>query len=139
NPTFQKEVFEETKGSGAKVIKLKGGAGFAVGVSIRDVIHAIAQDLRELLPVSSLQSGLYGLRDVCLSVPTLVGCGGVREQMELALSPRERNGLVQSSQVLRGILDQVEARIGATKSAVATPSASMSRTIPRSAWQGNKN
>src|SRR5437899_4077903 len=52
-PQVQKEVFEETKTSGARVIKMKGGAGFAVGLSIREVIHAIALDSRRVLPVST--------------------------------------------------------------------------------------
>src|SRR5205807_4988255 len=59
-------LFSRTKGSGAEVIKLKGGAGFAVGISIREVIHAIALDSKRILPVSSLVSGTYDLRDVCL-------------------------------------------------------------------------
>src|SRR5256885_6904057 len=41
-PAFQNAIFERTKGSGAEVIQKKGGAGWAVGVAIRDVIHAIA-------------------------------------------------------------------------------------------------
>src|SRR6266436_3676377 len=89
NPAVQKEVFEETKTAGAHVIKLKGGSGFAVGLSIREVVHALALDSRRVLPVSTLQMGLYGLRDVCLSVPTVVGCGGVRQQLELALTQKE--------------------------------------------------
>ena len=48
-----------------------------VGLSIREVVHALALDSRRVLPVSTLQQGLYGVRDVCLSVPTVVGCGGV--------------------------------------------------------------
>src|SRR5436190_21784305 len=56
-PAFQNAIFERTKGSGAEVIKKKGGAGWAVGVAIRDVIHAIALNKRCLLPVSSLQRG----------------------------------------------------------------------------------
>src|SRR5205814_3441736 len=102
----QKEVFEETKTAGATLIKLKGGSGFGVGLSIREVVHALALDSRRILPVSSLQMGAYGLRDVCLSVPTVVGCGGVRQQIELPLTPRERAGLQQSAKVLRDIIDQ---------------------------------
>src|SRR5947209_3649254 len=111
-PTVQKEVFEETKTAGAQIIKLKGGSGFAVGLSIREVVHALALDSRRILPVSTLQQGAYGLRDVCLSVPTVVGCGGVREQVELALSPKEKMGLQQSARVLRETMAQVEQRIG---------------------------
>ena len=45
------------------------------------------------------------MRDVCLSVPTVVGCGGVRQQIELPLTPKERLGLQQSARVLREIID----------------------------------
>ena len=60
---------------GAQLIKLKGGSGFAVGLSIREVVESLILDSRKVLPVSTLQQGLYGVRDVCLSVPTVVGCG----------------------------------------------------------------
>src|SRR5215471_18529009 len=49
-PGFQNAVFERTKGSGAEVIKKKGGAGWAVGIAIRDVIHAVLLNSRALLP-----------------------------------------------------------------------------------------
>jgi L-lactate dehydrogenase len=134
----QKEVFEDTKTAGAQVIKLKGGSGFAVGLSIREVVHAIALDSRRVLPVSSLMLGAYGLRDVCLSVPTVIGCGGVRQHIELPLAQKERLGLQQSARVLREIIGQVEARIGAdaiaTNAQPATPATTSRRAIPRSAW-----
>jgi L-lactate dehydrogenase len=140
SPVVQKEVFEETKTAGARLIKLKGGSGFGVGLSIREVVHALALDSRRVLPVSTLQQGLYGVRDVCLSVPTVVGCGGARQQVELALTPKERLALQQSARVLRETIDQVEARVGkqraagtATKPPAASPA--NGRVIPRAAWQ----
>ena len=62
-----KRCLEETKTAGAQVIKLKGGSGFAVGLSIREVVHALALDQRRILPVSTLQQGAYGLKR-CLPV-----------------------------------------------------------------------
>src|SRR6266851_4513484 len=53
----QRETFEETKTAGATVIKLKGGSGFAVGLSIREVVESLALDRRRVLPVSTLQQG----------------------------------------------------------------------------------
>src|SRR5437660_2430043 len=117
NEQVRREVFEETKTAGAQLIKLKGGSGFAVGLSIREVVEALVLDRRCVLPVSTLQQGLYGLRDVCLSVPTVVGCGGARQQIELALTPKERMGLQNSAKVLRETIDQVEARVGAVRAA----------------------
>jgi len=129
----QREIFEKTKGAGAQVIKLKTGAGFAVGLAIREVVDAIVLNRQRVLPVSSLQQGMYGLRDVCLSVPTVVGCGGVRQQVELELTPKERMALQKSGQVLRETIDQVEARIGKVDGKAVTP-IKQERTIPRSAW-----
>ncbi|HXG10816.1 MAG TPA: lactate/malate dehydrogenase family protein [Gemmataceae bacterium] len=140
-PNLQREVFEETRTAGATMIKLKGGSGFAVGLSIREVVHALILDSRKVLPVSTLQQGLYGIRDVCLSVPTVIGCGGVRQQIELPLTAKERLGLQQSARVLREIIDQVEARIGTTDRGASAPSGTKpaaawgGRIIPRAAWQ----
>lgn len=106
-PSLIAEVEKKTRGSGAEVIKKKGGAGFAVGVSIADVIHSIALDQKRILPVSSLQTGAYGLRDVCISVPTVVGRTGVIGHVEIDLWPKEKMGLQNSGNVLRGTIDTV--------------------------------
>ncbi|HEV3116333.1 MAG TPA: lactate/malate dehydrogenase family protein [Gemmataceae bacterium] len=137
SPAVQREVFDETKTAGAQLIKLKGGSGFGVGLSIREVIHALALDSRRVLPVSTSQNGLYGIRNVCLSVPTVLGCGGVRQQIELPLTQKERLGLQQSARVLRETIDQVEARFGidrpgGVKTASPKPAGA---AVPRAAWQ----
>jgi L-lactate dehydrogenase len=120
SPALGESLFARTKGSGAEVIKLKGGAGFAVGLSIRDVIHAIALDQKRILPVSSLVGGAYGIRDVCLSVPTVVGRKGAEAQLEIELFPRETALLQRSGQVLRETIDQVlKKNPGAVQPAVA--------------------
>ncbi|MEX2141232.1 MAG: lactate/malate dehydrogenase family protein [Pirellulales bacterium] len=107
------EVFNRTKTSGAEVIKKKGGAGFAVGLAIKEVIEAVALDRRCLLPVSSVQSGCYGLRNVAISVPTIVGRAGVVATREIDLWPKEVQALKQSANVLRQTIDTVFSRIGA--------------------------
>lgn len=112
SPKIAEELFTRTKGSGAEVIKKKGGAGFAVGIAIRDVIHSIALNQRRLLPVSSVQSGCYDVRDVALSVPTVVGRSGVVDRLAIDLWPKELQGLKKSGQVLRQTLETVLGRIG---------------------------
>jgi L-lactate dehydrogenase len=106
------DVFQRAKTSGAEMIKKKTGAGFAVGVSIAEVIHAIALDSRRVLPVSTVQTGCYGLRDVALSVPTVVGRGGAEQTLEIELWPKELQALKRSGAVLQETLGQVLA--GAT-------------------------
>lgn len=106
-PSFQNDLFTRTRGSGAEVIKLKGGAGFAVGISIREVVQAVALDRGSVLPVSTLQHGKYGMHDVAISVPTVVGRAGAQEQLEIELWPKEKSALQKSAQVLRQTLNQV--------------------------------
>jgi L-lactate dehydrogenase len=108
NPGFQNQIFTRARGSGAEVIQRKGGAGWAVGIAIRDVVHAIALNQRRLLPVSSLVQGAYQVRDVCFSVPTIIGQGGVQQQVEIKLWPKEQTGLQQSARALKETMSKVQ-------------------------------
>jgi L-lactate dehydrogenase len=108
HPGLADTILARTRGSGAEVIKLKGGAGFAVGVSIREVVHAVALDRKRILPVSTLLAGQYGQRDVCLSIPTVVGRGGALAQLEIPLWQKESAALQHSAQVLRETIAAVK-------------------------------
>ncbi|MFN0018206.1 MAG: lactate/malate dehydrogenase family protein [Pirellulaceae bacterium] len=115
NVRLADELFTRTKGSGAEVIKKKTGAGFAVGIAIRDVIHSIALDQKRILPVSTVQNGCYDIRDVALSVPTVVGRGGCVARHQIDLWPKEVQALRKSGLVLRQTLETVLGRIGRIK------------------------
>src|SRR5581483_8288263 len=106
-PGFQNTIFERTKGSGAEVIKKKGGAGWAVAVAIREVIHCVLLNRRRLLPISSLVNGAYGIRDTCLSVPTILSRKGIERHVELKLWPKELGALQQSARALQDTLKKV--------------------------------
>jgi L-lactate dehydrogenase len=106
-PKLGADVFQRAKTSGAEMIKKKTGAGFAVGVSIAEVIHAIALDAKRVLPVSTVLNGPYGIRDVAISVPTVVGRSGAEKALEIELWPKESQGLKRSAAVLAETLGQV--------------------------------
>jgi L-lactate dehydrogenase len=108
SPGFQNAVFERTKGSGAEVIKRKGGAGWAVAIAIREVIHAVLLDKGALLPVSSLVQSTYGIDGICLSVPSVVGRRGIQGQKEIKLWPKEQMALQQSARALKETLAKVK-------------------------------
>ena len=108
NPALQKKLFDRTKGSGAEVIRRKGGAGWAVGATIAEVVHAIVLNQQRILPVSSSQRGkAYGIRGVSISVPTVVGRDGVLEHLEIDLWPKEKQGLQASARALAETLGKV--------------------------------
>lgn len=106
-PGFQNSIFERTKGSGAEVIKKKGGAGWAVGLAIREVVHAVLLNKGALLPVSSLVQRVYGIEDICLSVPAVVSRRGIERHLEIKLWPKELMGLQQSARALKETLAKV--------------------------------
>jgi len=107
NTALQNKIFDRTRNSGAEVIRRKGGAGWAVGATIAEVVHAIALNRRLLLPVSSIQQGCYGLREVSISVPTIVGRKGVLEHVEIELWPKEVQGLKRSARALKETMAKV--------------------------------
>ncbi len=101
-------VFDFTKKSGAEVIRLKGGAGRAVGVSIKEVVEALALDSEAVLPVSSPQKGTLGISDISLSLPTVVGKKGVVKVLEPSVSLEEREGLHKSAASLKDVFSQIQ-------------------------------
>ncbi len=109
-PGFDAEiqgVFEFTRKSGAEVIRLKGGAGRAVGISIKEVVEAISLNTEKVLPVSSWQKGTLGISDISISLPTKVGRKGVVDVIEPAVNQTEREGLHKSAQALKDHLAQI--------------------------------
>ncbi|MCH7472658.1 lactate dehydrogenase [bacterium] len=96
------EVYAETRKAGAEVIRLKGGAGWAVGVSITAVVRSILLDEKRVLCVSSVPDGEYGVEgDVALSLPAIIGKNGVEGYLELDLDDEEMAGIRKSAEVLR--------------------------------------
>jgi L-lactate dehydrogenase len=106
--SFQQKVFERTKTSGAEAIKLKGGAGWAVGLTIAEVIHVMALDQPTLLPVSTQLTGEYGVKNTCTSLPTLLNRQGVVRREAIELWPREESAFVQSCKALDNTYAQVQ-------------------------------
>jgi L-lactate dehydrogenase len=108
NSTVQQRVFERTRTSGAECIKLKGGAGWAVGLTIAEVVHAIALDQPKVLPISTQLSGEYGIRGTCTSLPTLINRNGVVKRYEIDLWPREVSGIQSGAKSLDATYAQLK-------------------------------
>ena len=86
----------------------EGGAGRAVGVSIKEVVECIALNRESVLPVSAHQNGKLGIRDISLSLPTKVGRRGAHEILEPAVSDAEKEGLLKSAQSLKDVWGQIQ-------------------------------
>ena len=95
-----REAFESTRRAGAEVIRLKGGAGYAVGLAVREVVGAILTDSHQTLPISTRhEEGEFA--GVAFSLPTVVGRKGARSVADVDLTQEEHKALRQSAEVLR--------------------------------------
>jgi L-lactate dehydrogenase len=104
----QQRVFERAKTSGAEAIKLKGGAGWAVGLTIAEVVHAIALNQPKVLPISTQLTGEYDIKGTCTSLPTLIDRRGVVKRYEIELWPREITGLQSGAKSLDATYAQLK-------------------------------
>jgi len=96
------EVKEATKVGGATLTKLLGtSAWYAPGAAVASMVHAIATDAHKMFPCSCLLEGEYGLNDICIGVPTLIGANGVEKIVEISLSDTEKEELKNSAEAVR--------------------------------------
>ncbi|HWR34407.1 MAG TPA: L-lactate dehydrogenase [Clostridia bacterium] len=94
-------IFRETRDAAYHIIERKGATYYAVAAGLLRIVEAIVRDQRTVLSVSSLVDEYYGIHDVCLSLPTIVGRNGIERVLKLHLSDAEAQGIRKSAEVLR--------------------------------------
>lgn len=107
---FDHDAAMETLAAGVKnsayeIIEKKGATYYGIAMSVRRVCEAIVRDEKSILPVSSVQHGSYGIQDVALSLPAVVGKDGVETIVPIALSDEEIAALQASAQTLKDVLN----------------------------------
>ncbi len=84
-----------------RVIDMKGSTNYAIALAVRRIVQAVLRDERSILTVSSLLSGQYGIHDVCLSLPCVIGRHGVDRVIPIKLTPDEEISLRHSADAIR--------------------------------------
>ena len=93
------EVVEATKVGGATLTKLLGtSAWYAPGAAVSELVKAIALDSKKMFPCSALLEGEYGLNDISLGVPCVLGKNGIEKIVEISLSDAEKEKLTASAE-----------------------------------------
>lgn len=96
------EVLEATKVGGATLTKMLGtSAWYAPGAAVSSLVHSIVCDQHKMFPCSVFLEGEYGLSDLCIGVPVLLGANGIEKIVEIALDNSEKEKLVASAQGVR--------------------------------------
>jgi len=96
------QVVEDTKVGGATLTKLLGtSAWYAPGAAVSAMAQAIVCDQKKMFPCSTLLEGEYGLSDICIGVPVILGVNGIEEIVTIPLNDQEKAKLAESAEGVR--------------------------------------
>lgn len=95
------DIFRRTRDAAYHIIERKGATYFAVAAGLMRIVEAILRDQRTVLSVSSLITDYYGVDNLCLSLPAVVGRNGIERVLRLHLNETEEKALRHSAEVLK--------------------------------------
>ncbi len=101
------EFYHQTKNAAYEIISKKGATYYAIALSVRRICEAIIGNENSILPLSSVIEGEYGIKDICLSVPTVVNAQGASRVLELPFSDEEVAALRSSADTLKGYINEL--------------------------------
>lgn len=101
-------MLQEAKASAFEVLRTKGYTNYAVAMAVRLIVESIARDLRYTLPVSVRMNGFCGVSDVCLSLPAVIGRGGVHRVLNPDLDDPEQDAFRRSAEAVRRTLASMD-------------------------------
>ncbi len=101
------KIAEDVKNSAYEIIEKKRATYYGIAMSVKRICEAIVRDEKSILPVSSIQTGNFGISGVALSMPAIVGKHGVEGSVPIDLSESELAALKKSADTLKAVLDDV--------------------------------
>ena len=100
-------IAENVKNSAYEIIAKKKATYFGVAMAVRRICEAIIRDEKSILPVSNLMHGEFGISDISLSMPAIVGANGVENRIPISLDEEETEKLKSSAGTLKKIIEEV--------------------------------
>ena len=103
-----RRIAEEVKNSAYEIIAKKHATYYGIAMSVKRICEAIVRDEKSILPVSSMMHGEYGISDVALSMPAIVGKDGVETRVPISISEEEEAKLMESADTLKKVIEGLE-------------------------------
>ncbi len=108
-PSFNKgDVEDYIRKSGGIIIKAKKATNYAIGVTTAHLCEALTYDTDSVLTISTMLTGEYGINDVCLSIPAVIGRKGITGRLVAPLMPEEIESLKHSADCLKEVINQLD-------------------------------
>lgn len=99
---------QEVRDSAYEIIERKGATYYGVAVAVKRIAQAIVKNEHAVLPVSSLMQGEFGLEEVCLSIPTVLGQQGIEKVVDIYLNNQEYDQLQESAKAIKDVIESLD-------------------------------
>ena len=106
NASYKQDTVNEVRNAAYEIIKKKGSTYYAVALAVKRIVEAILRDENSILTVSTLLKGEYGIEDIYIGVPSVVGSSGVKKVLEIPLNVKESSALKTSADTLKNSLNK---------------------------------
>lgn len=106
-PVDHQEIDKQVRNAGYEIISRKGATYYAISLAVKRICESIIRDENSILSVSGLIDGIYGIRDCCLSLPSVINSKGRGRPLELPLTREEEEALKRSSEVLKAAIKSI--------------------------------
>jgi len=101
-------IADDVKNSAYDIIEKKGATYYGIAMSVKRICECIMRDEKSILPISSMMHGEYGISDICLSMPTVVGREGAETRVPIQLNEQEESALSASAEQLSKVAAQLD-------------------------------
>ena len=101
-------IAETVKNSAYEIISKKGATYYGIAMSVKRICEAIVRDEKSILPISRMMHNEYGVDEVVLSMPAIVGADGIETEVPISLSEEEEKLLQKSADTLKNIINTLE-------------------------------
>ncbi len=101
-------IADDVKNSAYEIIEKKRATYYGIAMTVKRICEAIVRDEKAIIPVSNYQNGEYGLNDVVLSMPAIVGRGGVEYKVPAPYSAKELEALHESAKTMKEVIAELD-------------------------------
>lgn len=101
-------IHDEVRGAGAVIIKNKGATYYAIAMSVNTLVESLLKNQNTIRTVSTVLDGNYGIKDVAISLPSIVTADGVERVLDFSITPEEEAQLIKSADSVKAVLSEVK-------------------------------
>lgn len=103
-----RQIAENVKNSAYEIIAKKHATYYGIAMAVRRICECIVRDEKSILPISSIQHGNYGIHEIALSMPAIVGVNGVETHVPISLNAEETKSLLYSAETLENMIQELD-------------------------------